>query len=172
VYDAVAQASGATYIVDTSHYPLRARELQGVSGIELYILFLVRDPHSVVASFARTDVREPTFGTVKTNAYLWLTHLVSLYVFLRQPRDRRLFLRHEDFVANPAAEIQAVLDMVGSSAAVPDLSALDTGFPIQGNRLTSAQVVSLDGEPASPARHSPITTLLQLPWAVALRGFR
>ena len=49
-------------IVDSSHFPRRARELQALNGIDLYILFLVRDPHSVVASWGREDVIEPQFG--------------------------------------------------------------------------------------------------------------
>src|SRR6478672_3865872 len=50
VYEAVAHASGAQVIVDTSHYPLRARELQSLNGIELHIIYLVRHPQSVVKS--------------------------------------------------------------------------------------------------------------------------
>jgi hypothetical protein len=168
LYRAVARAAGASYIVDTSHYPLRARELQNVAGIDLYLVFLVRDPHSVVASFGRSDVREPTFGALKTNLYLWLTHLVSLYVFLRQPRGRRMFLRHEDFIADPGGVLRAIFDQLGCSATLPDFTALKTGLPIQGNRLIASDVVTLKSGPASPVRRSRMTTLLQLPWAVTL----
>jgi hypothetical protein len=168
LYRAVARTAGATYIVDTSHYPLRARELQEARGIDLYLVFLVRDPHSVVASFGRSDVREPTFGSLKTNAYLWLTHIVSLYVFLRQSPDRRMFLRHEDFIADPGGVLRALLDLLGSSAALPDFTTLRTGSPIQGNRLITSDVVTLQSGAASTAGRSRITTLLQLPWAVAL----
>jgi len=168
LYRAVAHTAGATYIVDTSHYPLRARELQGVGGIDLYLLFLVRDPHSVVASFGRSDVREPTFGALKTNLYLWLTHLVSLYVFLRQSERRRMLLRYEDFIADPERALRAIFDLLASPAAPPDFNALQTGLPIQGNRLIASDVVTLSEGPASPMPRSRMTTLLQMPWAVTL----
>ncbi|MCW3057596.1 MAG: hypothetical protein JWO21_1565 [Solirubrobacterales bacterium] len=34
LYNAVARAAGATHVVDASHYPSRARELQALGGIE------------------------------------------------------------------------------------------------------------------------------------------
>jgi hypothetical protein len=169
LYRAIAEVSGATHIVDSSHYPLRARELQSLEGIDLHLIFLVRDPRAVVASFARADVPERTFGTFTTNAYLWLTHLVSLFVFLRHPRRRRVLLRYEDFLADPDSAMRDVLDRVGSAAATPDFTSLRTGLPIQGNRLIREPVVELKSpEATSPAR-SPLTSLLQLPWRLVFR---
>ena len=59
---AIGIVTGASNIVDSSHYPLRARELRSLQGIDLYLLFLVRDPQSVVASLGREDVPERRFG--------------------------------------------------------------------------------------------------------------
>src|SRR3989442_107826 len=50
LFRAIALEADASYVVDTSHFPLRARELQHLEGIELYLLFLVRSPQRVVAS--------------------------------------------------------------------------------------------------------------------------
>lgn len=172
LYRALHRATGDGCIVDTSHYPLRARELQAIDGIELYTVFLHRDPHRVVASFGRRDVVERRFGLLMTNAYLWLTHLLALLVFARQPATHRLFLRHEDFVADPAAVIGQLLDAVGSSSPIPDLTALRTGLPLQGNRLIRSEVIALKSEPASSARRSPVTTVLQAPWAPVFSRLR
>jgi hypothetical protein len=60
LYRALTRASGSKIIADTSHYPLRAHELQRASGIDLYLVLLVRDPQGVVASFGRRDVHEFT----------------------------------------------------------------------------------------------------------------
>jgi Sulfotransferase family len=172
LYQTVARAAGATHVVDTSHYPLRARELQAVDGIELYLVLLVRNPHSVVASFSRDDVPERRFNMPTTNAYLWLTYLLSILVFLRHPRERRLLLRHEDFVADPEGVLREILDRVGSRAAIPDLTALRTGVPFQANRMVMSEVVALDGRVAAQAPRSRMTTLVQLPVAAALSRLR
>ncbi len=168
LYRALAHAAGVTHVVDTSHFPLRARELQALAGIDLYLVFLVRDPRSVVDSFNlylnRNDVAERRLRVLSTNANLWLTHLLSVLVFLRQPRERRMLLRHEEFLANPGGMLRQILDRVGSTAALPDLASLSTGFPLNGNRLLCADVVSLKSQTIVGRGGSRMTALLQLPW--------
>ena len=116
LYRAIARAAGVTHVVDTSHFPLRARELQALAGIELYLIFLVRDPRGVVDSFNlylnRNDVAERRLRMLSTNANLWLTHLLSVLVFLRQPRERRMLLRHEEFLADPEGLLGQILRRV------------------------------------------------------------
>lgn len=168
LYRTIARVAEATHVVDTAHFPLRARELQALEGIDLHLIFLIRDPQSVVASFNlylnRNDAAERWLRVLSTNANLWLTHVLATLVFLRHPRDRRMLLRHEDFLADPEGMLRTILDWSGSPAPLPDLASLKTGFPINGNRLLEAEVVSLERR-ASPPRHdSRITALLQLPW--------
>ena len=55
---------------------------------------------------------------------------------------------------------------MGCAAALPDLTALSTGFPLNGNRLLSAEVVSLESRPVAARGGSRFTALLQLPWTV------
>ena len=162
----------ATHVVDTSHYPLRARELQALDGIDLHLLYLVRDPQSVVASLGRRDVAERRFGEPASNAYLWLTNLLSVIVFLRHPRERRLFVRHEDFVADPQRVLAQILAGAGSSAATPDLRSLRTGTPFHGNRLVGEEVVALNPRPVTAARRSLPTTLAQAPWRAVFAALR
>lgn len=144
LYRAIARVAGVTHIVDSSHFPMRARELQGLDGIDLYIVFLIRDPQSVVESFNlhvnRHDVAARMLRTLNTNADLWMTNLLSVLVFLRQPRERRVLLRHEDFIADPEGMLRDILDRVDSSAELPDLTSLRTGFPLFGNRLIKSEV--------------------------------
>ena len=170
LFAAVARNSGASFVVDSSHYPLRARELQDVPGIELYLLFLLRDPQAVVRSFARKDVPERSFGVLAANAYLWVTHVLSAWVFARQPRRRRIVVRHEDFLADPRAVLEAVLAMGGAGRTVPALLAeLRTGPVFQANRLVRRELVALERDSAAPRRHpSRVTALLQWPLQRAL----
>ena len=161
----IAQTSGAERVVDSSHYPMRARELQRLRDIELYLLFLVRDPESVVASLGREDVPERRYGVLAANAYLWLTYLLAGWVFLRHPRRRRLFVRHEEFLAEPAAVVRRILLATGSTATL-ERETLATGMPFQGNRLIRSPDVTLRASaPAAPPR-SLLTRVLQLPWKI------
>jgi hypothetical protein len=165
VYRAVSEVSGDAVVVDTSHYPLRAQELQRLDGIELYVLLLVRDPQKLVASWDRNDVDEPRFGEMKTNLYLWLTYALSVRTFLRQPAARRMLVRHEDLLAEPERVLREILDRIGSASALPDLDALEVGTPLHGNRLLAAERVALRREPrGAPGRTRGLTALMQLPF--------
>ena len=173
LYRAIARAAQATHVVDTSHFPRRARELQALDGIELYLLFVVRRPQSVVASYGRKNVpHKQTWDMPTTNAYLWLTYLLSLFVFLKHPRERRLFVSHEAFVLDPEGVLRDILDTIGSDVAIPDLSALRTGVAFQGNRLLRTDVVALKGAPVQPLRGSRVTAFLHLPWRFVFARLR
>lgn len=172
LYAAIATTAGASHVVDSSHYPLRARELQSVGDIDLYILLLVRDPQEVIASFARSDVLEPRFNAATTRAYLLLTYLLSAWVFLRHPPERRIVLSHESFLEDPEGVLRSLLDHLGSSAPIPDLESLSTGIPLQGNRLIREDVVSLKRRGAPAAKPRSRKALLDLPATVLLARLR
>ena len=172
LYRALTRAAGVTHIVDTSHYPLRARELQKVAGIDLYLVFLVRDPQSVAASFNRHDVREYTKSTLHTNVYLLLTHLLSTFVFSVTPETDGCSVRHEDFVADPGAVVRQILDFSECPAALPDFTALDSGLPLQGNRVSRSDVISLKHTTDPLPRSSSLTTALQFPMMAVLARLR
>lgn len=172
VYRAIAATTGASCVVDSSHYPLRARELQRLKGIELHVLLLVRDPQGVVASFDRQDVPEAHFREPVTNAYLWLTYALSLWVFMRQPRTRRMLVRHEDLLSDPETVLRAILELTGSDAPLPDLDRLTVGAPLQGNRLMGAETIALRRSgPSAPSRRR-LTSLLQAPWSAVFARLR
>jgi hypothetical protein len=172
LYRAIARQTGSSQIVDTSHYPLRAIELQALDGIELYLLFLVRDPQGVVDSFDARHSDSPSKPAFVTNAQLWVTHLLALRAFARQPRERRMFVRHEDFLADPAGVLGQILTRTGSSAPIPDLTALRTGSPLQGNRfLKRSEVIALRG-PGAPPRRSLLTKAMQSPFALVFSRLR
>jgi hypothetical protein len=164
LYRAIAKSSGEANIVDTSHYPLRVRELQSLNGIELYLIYLVRTPQNVVDSFNRRDVDQRPKSPFATNIYLWVTHLLSVLVFLHHRSDRRLFVRYEDFIASPEGVLRDILRRIDAPEAVPDLTALKTGVPFQGNRLLRSEVLSLRNDRESHAKRRRITTFLQAPW--------
>jgi Sulfotransferase family len=167
LFEAIAEVSGCSYVVDTSHFPLRARELKALPGLDVYLVFLVRDPEQVVGSFTRFMNRNASGDrlarVVSKNLDIWLTHLLCLPVFLRTPRERRLLLRHEDFLEDPERVLGELLAFIDSRAPLPPLDKLRTGFPIQANRLIQHETVSLQSKPhARPAW--TLTRLLQLPW--------
>jgi hypothetical protein len=176
LFAAIASTAQARHIVDTSHFPLRARELQKLSGIELYLVLLVRDPQDVVASnvreISRHEVAERRIRILTMNANLWLTHLMSVLVFLRQPRQRRIFVRHEAFLADPEAVLQQILDHFATGATIPDLTSLRGGVALQGNSLIMSEQIAVRRSAKATVRWSRLTAAAQLCWVPVLARLR
>ncbi len=176
IVGAVADVAGVAHVVDTSHFPLRARELKAVEGIDVYLLFMVRDPQRVLASFTRTvPANDPLTRAkliLKTNLDLWLTHLLAIAVFLGHRRDRRLFLHYEDLTAQPQTVLRQILDMLGAEADLPDLANLRTGLSMGGNPMLRAETVALSGENRAPTGGSRLTALLQAPLSAVMARLR
>lgn len=172
LYCAIAQVSEASHIVDTSHYPLRARELQALDGIDFYLIYLVRRPERVMASFSRDDVDQPTLSPLVANLYLYLTHALAIMVFLRQPRERRFLLRYEDFASDPEGTVDTLLTWANTEPAAPDFTALSTGLAFQGNRLLRADTITFRSGSPTRLRDHRLTALAQLPWTLLLARLR
>jgi len=172
LYRTLAAESGCRHIVDTSHLPLRARELQGMD-IDLYLVFLVRDVEAVVASHAshikRHEAAERRIRVAATVGRLWVGYALSLAVFLRQPADRRMLLRHEDFIADPEGVLRAILRMSGAPERIPDLAHLKTGIPLVANLMVREPEVALRPTAAQPHRASRTMRALQRPWELVIK---
>jgi hypothetical protein len=165
---AVADVAHASWVVDTSHFPLRARELRGLPGIDVYLVYLVRDPRAVVASNTRVlsphEVAEIRWRKLTMNANLWLTQLLAIRTFLSHRRDRRIFVSHEDFLADPRGITQQILTLLGSGAKVPDLEQLTVHAPLQGNPLIRDDRVAVRVATRSRVPHDRFTSLVQQIW--------
>ncbi len=110
-YDAIAQRSGARVIVDSSKSPLHARLLSWVPSVDLYVVYLVRDPRSVVASSCRPKEWLPGASPLHaTTRWLGLS-LGSEYLRSRVPNWHAL--RYEDFVKAPSRETLQIAANLG-----------------------------------------------------------
>jgi hypothetical protein len=95
-----------------------------------------------------------------------------LVVFLRQPRERRVFVRHESFIADPEGVMRQILDSLGTGVELPDTSALRGGVALQGNSLIMSQTIAVKRSTRPTPRWSRMTELLQLCWDPLLARLR
>ena len=141
----IAEASGASIIVDSSKLPGRASALMSVEGIEVYVVHVVRDGRGVCWSMMKPYRRSVEGGIQKETkpkslwqtAARWFTvNLGAEILRLRLPRKRSMRVRYEDFVSNPAATVRSILNLLGEGYIMPSYGA-DTIKPqhqIAGNR--------------------------------------
>jgi hypothetical protein len=124
VYHAVAEQTGARVIVDSTKIPGEAALLPYLDGVRACYVHLVRDPRAVAQSWSRQKDYVYVLPSWKSTAYWHGFNLASEAISRRYP-DRSLFLRYEDFTADPAGAIDKLLLLCGAS---PD------GNPVTGDR--------------------------------------
>jgi hypothetical protein len=115
-YHAAAERMGAGVIVDTTKIPGEAALLPYLEGVTPYYLHLVRDPRAVAQSWRREKGYVYAMSSSMSTAYWYGFNLASQAITRRHP-ERSLFLRHEDFIADPAGTIDALLRLCGADPA-------------------------------------------------------
>ncbi len=121
LYAALATVTGAELIVDSSKVPSGAAVAAQISGVDTYLVQVVRDPRAVAYSWMRpklqTDRPVPTTmvrHTATDSGLSWVAwNLLIEDVARLNYRDRHLRLRYEDFVADPQATTASVFELVG-----------------------------------------------------------
>lgn len=124
LYTGIRSATGSRVIVDSSKRPLYGRLLSGMSGVEVYIVHLVRDPRASAYSWlrkkyqpdrsGRTHMRRfnPFESSLRYDAWNAATE-----AFWRRSPNRYLRLRYEDFVRKPRGSVEGILEMLDEGAA-------------------------------------------------------
>jgi hypothetical protein len=148
LYPAIAEASGARVIVDSSKEARHGWLLDKVDSIDLRIIHLVRDPRAVAYSWQRRKFDPgsgdelPRFGLLKSGLEWNLVN--SLTRLLGRRGARFMVLRYEDLVADPASAIERVLDLTdetGAGVPISDDRSIELGLDhtVAGNPMRFRQ---------------------------------
>lgn len=124
-YDAIADVTGASVIVDSSKRPSYAALVRLLPSCDLYCLHLTRDPRASAYSWATSrhgsvfgEGREVRQRSALDSTIRWnVLNLESELLARKLPPTSWMRLRYEDFVAAPRAISSRVLDFVGEPGA-------------------------------------------------------
>lgn len=154
LYRAIAEVAGAEVVVDSSKHASTALLLHHVPGISPIVVHLVRDSRGVAYSWSRQVVRPETadgqlmvrYGPWSAaQQYLQHNALFHLLALVRTPR---IFVRYEDFVAEPEAALRRILDEAG----LPDPRHEDLAFI----RADGAGATTVELEPDHSVAGNPM----------------
>lgn len=128
VYRAVAQASGAPIVVDSTKRPSTAYLLASDPGIRLRVVHIVRDPRGVLNSWSREVPLPQDSGPrdhlkrrpARQILRRWLTVNVMIGRLARRGVPL-LRLRYEDMVTDPRAAMRSVMQLSGRTVSDDDL---------------------------------------------------
>jgi len=132
LYAAVARATGARVLIDSSKAAADAYLLAALTEIEFYVLHLVRDPRATAYSWSRKKAQshDPPvyFGQLspRQSSINWLRRHAVIELFVR-PRQgaRYMRMRYEDFAAHPRQAAQSICSFAGEP---------DAKLPFSGER--------------------------------------
>ena len=125
LYTQIAAVSEAAIIVDSSKSPMYGAALRHFVGLDVYTLHLLRDPRAVAYSWLRPKVQldRHSPGLLRP---IRPSHVAATWVtwnravpFLGLTDEPYRQLRYEDFVENPAEQMESILAWVGSSNSRP-----------------------------------------------------
>lgn len=179
LYSAIADTTGCDVIVDSSKWPQYGMLLSERPALDVYVLHLVRDPRAVAYSWQRRRSRADRGGgafmrrTPGSSSARWLAWNAATEAFWARRPDRYMFVRYEDFVAEPAGTVRLILDMLGKRSLNVDVSAdrevfLDVCHTVDGNpvRLQKGLVrleKDVEWETAMEVRTKLAVTSMTLP---------
>jgi hypothetical protein len=175
IYRAVAERTGARVIVDTTKIPGEAALLPHLDGVTPYYVHLVRDPRAVAQSWSRPKDYAYVMPAWKSTGY-WHGFNRAAEAIARRYPDRSMFLRYEDFTAEPAGTIGRLLEFCGAGQEPNPLRGgrtveLHTNHTVTGNpdRFRSGPTVIRDRDDAwreeLPLSARLVTELLSWPLA-------
>jgi hypothetical protein len=147
VITAIADEAGAGTVVDSSKLPPYGAILRAAPDVDLRVVHLVRDPRATAYSWGQTKA-QPDRGTPGVMqrqvpwraAALWTTWNAAAEALGASMGKRYLRLRYEDLIAEPAAALHQVLELVGTP---------DAGLPLidDGRRATLSRQHTVAGNP-------------------------
>lgn len=147
VYQAAAEISGASVVVDSSKHPSLAFCLRWCGDIELRVAHVVRDSRGVAYSWTRHRERPESAGDTMTRypparaAMLWNAHNAA-FALLERLGTAVHRVAYERFLADPVAGTRALAGFAGLPAGEEALgflsgtaATLGTGHSAAGNPM-------------------------------------
>jgi Sulfotransferase family len=159
-YQAVAAASGARVIVDTSKIPGEAALLPFLDGVKPLFVQLVRDPRAVAWSWREPKQYVYAMSASKSTAY-WLGFNWATRAITKRYPERALLVRYEDFIARPGAVIDRLLTLCGAD---------DAANPVRGRVIDLAGNHTVTGNPDRFRTGPTVLRDRDDGWVTGLRG--
>jgi hypothetical protein len=125
LYHAVGKVTGCRVIVDTSHLSIYGKLLETIDGLDVRALHLTRDARAVAYSWRRVKVQpgggQQSFEMRRPHpaetSMWWVMTNVAARRSWGPTHPHYLFMRYEDFIADPQPWTKQIMQLAGESPA-------------------------------------------------------
>ncbi len=142
LYESISKVSGKNIIVDSSRLPSRLLALSLSTKIELFPIFMIRDPRGVINSLIKKDFRN--YGEIRNSTFKHILtwnakNLLSLDSVNKLNSNNTLYLWYKNFTRNPAQVLEKIKKILNCTLNYVEESGkvsinLEPGHVFTGNR--------------------------------------
>jgi len=140
----LAQISRAHAIVDSSHYALRAFWLSKEPRIDLNLIYLVREPVSVMNAFLKQDIEQRSKNPVTGNIYYGMVNFLCTMVYLFFTKGKKIKVRYEDMINEPEVTISRITRELGIKQRIHGFNDMEVGHLFEANRIKNEFKIDLE----------------------------
>jgi hypothetical protein len=118
LYEAISKVSGKNIIVDSSRLPGRLLALSRSGRIEIFPIYMIRDPRGVINSLIKKDFRN--FGEIRNSIIKhilsWnIKNLLSLDSLKKLNSNDTMYLSYTKFTRNPSPILERIKEKLSCS---------------------------------------------------------
>lgn len=187
LYQNIAEVTQSRVIVDSSKVASYAQVLAQIPGIDLRLVFLVRDARAVAYSWQRKKLKPSPEGRthIRTvspvrGALSWIGHNVAAETLIGSVRVPCLRIQYEQFAVSPRQVVERIAQFAGESAPLPlldsNLVEMQVHHTVGGNPdrfRTGLMELKPDDEWQSKMKPIDRAIVTLLTWPLLLRyGYR
>ena len=112
LYSALSQKADGDFVIDESKRPGYMYIINHIPNVDLYPLYLVRDPRAVAYSWQRKKIRKESGQYMEVHGIWystshWIANTISSHLLLSRVSSH-YFLKYEDFIENPSFHIAKI----------------------------------------------------------------
>ncbi|UZS00188.1 sulfotransferase [Chondrinema litorale] len=148
-YQSIFDEIDESIITDSSKYPGRALNISQSLPYDIYYVYIKRNPVSVVRSFAKKDIEQPSKKWLPANLYYFSVNLLCQIVVNKlQKKHRVVEVTYEDLINYPEKLLKHIeeklgLDLSSAINKLQDNTPLYTGKLFDGNRIRMKKEIYL-----------------------------
>jgi hypothetical protein len=187
LYQSIADVTGARVIVDSSKVSSYGQLLAQIVGIDLRLVFLVRDARAVAYSWQRKKPKPSPHGQIYIRpasplraALSWIGHNLAAELLTTSTCVPYLRIQYEQFAMSPREVIERIIELAGETAPTPSLDdnvvVMKVHHTVGGNPdrfRTGPMVLKPDDEWQSKMKSFDRALVTLLTWPLLLRyGYR
>lgn len=148
LFDEIKSLSGdKKIIIDSSKYPFRALSLYKIYGNDLKLIYLKKQPISVIRSFAKSDIEQPSKSIFQANIYLLTVNLLCRLVF-KKIKSPKTIVTYDQLVNDTLNTLTSIdndlkVDLSSLTNKISNNHSLEVGYLFDGNRLRKEMNITI-----------------------------